>query len=41
MCRFAERLRRDLGAERVLLFGSYARGTPHEDGDYDLIIVSP
>ena len=39
--RFAERLRAELGAERVLLFGSHARGTAAPDSDYDLIIVAP
>ena len=39
--RFAHRLQRDLGAERVLLFGSYARGSAHSESDYELIIVSP
>src|SRR5215211_2179280 len=37
---FARRLRDDLGAERVLLFGSYARGTATSESDYDFIIVS-
>lgn len=40
IARFAERLRDELGAERVLLFGSYARGTAYRDSDYDLIIVA-
>ncbi|MGH2599404.1 MAG: nucleotidyltransferase family protein, partial [Dehalococcoidia bacterium] len=40
LVRFAERLRDELGAERVLLFGSYARGTAYYDSDYDLIIVA-
>lgn len=38
--RFAERLREELGAERVLLFGSHARGTVGPDSDYDFIIVA-
>jgi predicted nucleotidyltransferase len=41
LIRFAERLRIDLDAEHVLLFGSYADGQPRPDSDYDLIIVSP
>jgi predicted nucleotidyltransferase len=40
LLRFAWRLRDDLRAERVLLFGSYARGTAYYDSDYDLIIVA-
>lgn len=38
--RFARRLRTELGAERVLLFGSHARGTAQPDSDYDLIVVA-
>lgn len=39
--RFALRLRQEVGAARVLLFGSRARGDARGDSDYDLIIVSP
>jgi predicted nucleotidyltransferase len=39
--RFAVRLREKIGATRVLLFGSHARGTAQPDSDYDMIIVSP
>jgi predicted nucleotidyltransferase len=28
-------------AEQVILFGSYAYGTPREDSDYDFYIVLP
>jgi uncharacterized protein len=38
--RFAERLRADLGAEHVYLFGSHATGRAAPDSDFDLIIVS-
>jgi predicted nucleotidyltransferase len=38
---FAEQLRARIGAVRVLLFGSYARGTAYYDSDYDLIIIAP
>jgi predicted nucleotidyltransferase len=38
--RFAERLRDHIGAVRILLFGSFARGTAHRESDYDLIIVA-
>lgn len=27
--------------ERIVLFGSYAKGTAHEGSDIDLIVVSP
>ena len=39
--RFAERLRQETGAERVLLFGSHARGSAYRESDYDFIVVSP
>jgi len=40
-----ERYRRvlvDMGirSRRILLFGSYARGTTHDDSDIDLIVIS-
>lgn len=41
LTRFAMQLREELGASRVLLFGSRARGQERADSDYDLIIVSP
>jgi predicted nucleotidyltransferase len=39
--RFAERLAGTIGATKVLLFGSRARGTARSDSDYDLIVVAP
>lgn len=39
--RFAACLRDRLGATRVLLFGSHARGTAGRESDYDIIVVSP
>jgi Nucleotidyltransferase domain len=39
--RFAQALREHEGAERVLLFGSRARGQQHAASDYDVIIISP
>src|SRR3712207_4005061 len=38
--RFAQSLREELGAERVILHGTYAMGFPSWDSDYDLIIVA-
>lgn len=40
--RFSEEVER-LGVkpEKVLLYGSYAKGNPREDSDIDLIVVSP
>lgn len=40
LTRFAGRLRDRVGAERVLLFGSRARGQARTDSDYDIIVVS-
>jgi predicted nucleotidyltransferase len=33
--------RRGIRCERVLLFGSHAKGTAYENSDIDLIVVSP
>ena len=41
MERFAATLQEVAGAERVLLFGSRARGRARPDSDYDFIVVSP
>ena len=37
---FAEQLREQTGAQRVLLFGSRTRGQTARDSDYDLIVVA-
>lgn len=34
-----ERIREDYEPERIMLFGSLARGDTHEDSDIDLIVV--
>ena len=39
--RFAELLRKEVDAVRVLLFGSHARGQASAQSDYDIIVVSP
>jgi len=36
---FSEQIGREFGAERVVLFGSYARGTVTEDSDVDLLVI--
>jgi len=28
-------------AEKIILYGSYADGTPHEGSDIDLVVISP
>lgn len=40
--RYREELSRlEIRVTAVYLYGSYARGTPREDSDIDLVIVSP
>ena len=39
--RYTDQLQKmGIHVERVMLFGSYASGTPHEGSDIDLVIVS-
>ena len=38
---FGRRIGRQFGAERVILFGSYARGTVTRDSDVDLLVIGP
>jgi len=38
---FASRLIREYHPQRIILFGSYAYGTPTPDSDVDLLIVMP
>lgn len=37
---FGQRIGREFGAERVILFGSHARGTVTRDSDVDLLVVA-
>ena len=37
----AERLKRQLGAEAVIVYGSVARGDAHDDSDIDLLVIAP
>jgi predicted nucleotidyltransferase len=39
--KFGRRIGQEFGAERVILFGSYAQGTASPDSDVDLLIVTP
>lgn len=37
----SERIARQFAPERIILFGSYAYGTPDEGSDVDLLVVLP
>jgi predicted nucleotidyltransferase len=39
--RFARKLGERFHPEKIILFGSYAYGTPHEESDVDLLVVTP
>jgi len=36
---FGQRIGHEFGAEKVVLFGSYAQGTATDDSDVDLLVV--
>jgi predicted nucleotidyltransferase len=38
---FARAVAERFQPERIILFGSYAYGTPHEDSDVDILVVMP
>ncbi len=38
---FSRRIGRQFDAERVILFGSYARGAITKDSDVDLLVIGP
>jgi len=37
--KYAERVRHDFDVKKVILFGSYAKGTAREDSDIDVAVV--
>jgi len=39
--RFARRIAERFEPQKIILFGSYAYGTPHEESDVDLLVVMP
>jgi predicted nucleotidyltransferase len=39
--RFARQVAQRFEPERIILFGSYAYGTPHADSDVDVLVVMP
>ncbi len=38
---FARRIEEEFHPERIILFGSYAHGTPSPDSDVDILVVLP
>src|ERR1700751_6002184 len=38
---FARQVAERFDPDKIILFGSYAYGTPHEDSDVDLLVVMP
>src|SRR5689334_12151610 len=39
--RFVREVAERFDPEKIILFGSYAYGTPHEDSDVDILVVMP
>jgi predicted nucleotidyltransferase len=37
----SERLKKEYHAEKVILFGSYARGEATKDSDVDILVIAP
>jgi uncharacterized protein len=37
----ADQIAREFQPQRIILFGSYAYGTPRDDSDVDLLVVMP
>lgn len=38
--KFASELKKEIPVEKILLFGSYAKGVPEKESDIDVIVVS-
>jgi uncharacterized protein len=39
--RYARAIAERFQPDKIILFGSYAYGTPHEDSDVDLLVIKP
>ncbi len=39
--RYARAIAEEFHPDKIILFGSYAYGTPNEDSDVDLLVVMP
>jgi predicted nucleotidyltransferase len=38
---FSKQIARDFQPERIILFGSYAYGSPRDDSDVDILVILP
>jgi predicted nucleotidyltransferase len=41
ICRFARQVAERFRPDKIILFGSHAYGTPHEDSDVDILVIMP
>lgn len=41
ICRFARQIGERFQPDKIILFGSYAYGTPHAESDVDLLVIMP
>src|SRR5436305_8586823 len=39
--RYARAVAEEFQPDKIILFGSYAYGTPHDDSDVDLLVIMP
>lgn len=39
--RFARKVAANFHPEKIILFGSHAYGTPHDDSDVDILVIMP
>jgi predicted nucleotidyltransferase len=39
--RFAQEVAERFAPQKIILFGSHAYGTPHEDSDVDILVIMP
>lgn len=39
--RYTRAIAAEFSPDKIILFGSYAYGTPHEDSDVDILVVMP
>ncbi len=39
--KLSDKIQREFKPDKIVLFGSYAWGTPHDDSDVDLLVILP